>query len=83
MKKLIAIVLVGLTLLLVGCAAKEKADVGTQDTRTSVETPVAPVTAEESVSDVDTQLGDLDSLEEELDLSELDSLDQDLELGDI
>ena len=72
MRKLIAILLVAM-LALVACKGGAKV--------AEKSAPEAP--AEASVSDVDAQMDDLDSLDQELDMSDLDSLDQDLDLKDI
>ena len=86
MKRLIAIMLAVLVIAMVGCRTETRAR------KAPIEGPLArapeaPVTVpagagvvEKGVSDVETQMDDLDSLDADLNMSELDSLDMDLQL---
>jgi PBP1b-binding outer membrane lipoprotein LpoB len=81
MKKIIAVLLVLSLVFIMGCAASTtKAPV-----KASATGPSAPVqvtdeglSAEDTLGDVEADLADIDSLDEDLDMSDLDALDEEL-----
>lgn len=77
MKRIIALALVLVLALAIGCAAKPSQKTGISAGKTSAQS--AAVTAAD-VTDVDASLGDIESLDDSLD-PELDSLDEGLNLN--
>jgi uncharacterized protein YcfL len=83
MRKAIAVFLLLVLLLTLGCAAKRQAAASPgAHQKVSVEPPVAPAAGgatASAVSDVDKELSEIDSIDSELSSEELDSLDSELD----
>jgi len=72
MRKLVALLLVLVFVLAIGCAGKPAAK--------PTGAPAAPVSTANAVSDVDADIAEIDSIDQELSNTDLDSLDAELDI---
>jgi hypothetical protein len=78
MRKIIAVLLVLVLLMTLGCAAKRQAQAPSEVAKNvPVSAPAEGATAS-AITDVDKELGEIDSIDSDLSSDELDSLDSDL-----